>query len=103
MREMSRTAVIADLSPDSAARTGRLLAGAGVRALSMASDGRRALLDALALRPDVVVADAVLPALGGLGADIKALHELDAATIAALVPSGLAQAVADELHKRLAG
>ena len=48
-------------------------------------------------------ANAVLPALGGLGADIKALPELDAATIAALVPNGLAQAVADELHKRLAG
>lgn len=50
-----------------------------------------------------ILANAVLPALGGLGADIKALPELDAATIAALVPNGLAQAVADELHKRLAG
>ena len=50
-----------------------------------------------------ILANAVLPALKGLGADIKALPELDAATIAALVPNGLAQAVADELHKRLAG
>ena len=50
-----------------------------------------------------ILANAVLPALEGLGADIKALPELDAATIAALVPNGLAQAVADELHKRLAG
>ena len=45
-------------------------------------------------------ADLAAP-LKGLGADIKALPELDAATIAALVPNGLAQAVADELHKRL--
>ena len=49
-----------------------------------------------------ILANAVLPALKGLGADIKALPELDAATIAALIPDALAAKVADLLAARLA-
>ena len=49
-----------------------------------------------------ILANAVLPALEGLGADIKALPELDAATIAALIPDALAAKVADLLAARLA-
>lgn len=48
-----------------------------------------------------ILANAVLPALKGLGADIKALPELDADTIAALIPDALAAKVADLLAARL--
>lgn len=48
-----------------------------------------------------ILANAVLPALEGLGADIKALPELDADTIAALIPDALAAKVADLLAARL--
>ena len=47
------------------------------------------------------LANAVLPALKGLGADIKALPEPDADTIAALIPDALAAKVADLLAARL--
>ncbi|MGI6239556.1 MAG: sporulation initiation factor Spo0A C-terminal domain-containing protein [Christensenellales bacterium] len=67
MRERVLTAVIADISPDSAARTEIMLAEAGVRALAKVSDGRAALREALALRPDALIADAVMPALDGAG------------------------------------
>ena len=48
-----------------------------------------------------ILANAVLPALKGLGADIKALPELDADTIAALIPDALAAKVVDLLAARL--
>lgn len=67
MRERARTAVISDLSIDSAARTEKMLAEEHVVALAKVSDGISAYEATLAHRPDVVIADAVMPNLDGAG------------------------------------
>lgn len=67
MREHVRTAIISDLSIDSAARTEQLLAERDVLTLAKVFDGKSALRAALFHRPDVVVADAVMPGLDGAG------------------------------------
>lgn len=64
---MARTAVISDLSIDSAARTEKLLADEHFVALAKVFDGKSAYEAALTLRPDVVIADAVMPCLDGAG------------------------------------
>ena len=67
MRVDARTAVISDLSMDSAARTERLLAEESVIVLAKVFDGESAYEAALNHRPDVVIADAVMPRLDGAG------------------------------------
>lgn len=74
MRERARTAVISDLSVDSAARTKRLLAEVGYVALKTVFDGKNAYEAALRLRPDAVITDAVMPRLDGAGLATRLVH-----------------------------
>ncbi len=67
MRTQARTALISDLSIDSAARTERMLADEKIVVLAMILDGKSAYEAALELRPDVIVTDAVMPSLDGAG------------------------------------
>ncbi len=65
MRTQARTAVISDLSIDSAARTEKMLAEMHIVALSKVTNGKSAYDAVLAHRPDLVIADAIMPSLDG--------------------------------------
>lgn len=66
MNRRAKTAVLADISPERAGRTARIMEDAGY-SVTIVHDGADALRQCLKRAPEVLVADAVLPVLDGIG------------------------------------
>lgn len=66
MARRAKTAVVADILPEQAGRTARILEEAGY-SVSMARDGAEALRKCVEDAPEALVTDAVLPVLDGAG------------------------------------